>query len=149
MLCQVQIGVILVSTQVLVSYRQLVILYAHKFNSVLKRPGFFLNAFANDAYVEGLSKCVTEGLAQAVGVSNFREDRLRTAHRILSERGIPLASNQVQYSLLYRTPERNGVLETCNELGVTLVAYSPLCQGLLTGTFLISNFCIQCITYCC
>lgn len=97
------------------------------------RPGFFLNAFANDAYVEGLSKCINKGLAQAVGVSNFREDRLRAAHRTLSERGIPLASNQVQYSLLYRAPEQNGVLEACNELGVTLVAYSPLCQGLLTG----------------
>lgn len=40
---------------------------------------------------------------------------------------------QVQYSLLYRTPETNGVMEACKELGVTLVAYSPLCQGLLTG----------------
>lgn len=39
----------------------------------------------------------------------------------------------MQYSLLYRTPERNGVLEACRENGVTLVAYSPLCQGLLTG----------------
>jgi diketogulonate reductase-like aldo/keto reductase len=40
---------------------------------------------------------------------------------------------QVQYSLLYRRPETNGVLEACKEHGVTLVAYSPLCQGLLTG----------------
>lgn len=40
---------------------------------------------------------------------------------------------QVQYSLLYRKPETNGVMEACKEAGVTLVAYSPLCQGLLTG----------------
>jgi aryl-alcohol dehydrogenase-like predicted oxidoreductase len=40
---------------------------------------------------------------------------------------------QVQYSLLYRKPEQNGVLDACREAGVTLVAYSPLCQGLLTG----------------
>jgi aryl-alcohol dehydrogenase-like predicted oxidoreductase len=40
---------------------------------------------------------------------------------------------QVQYSLLYRKPETNGVFEACKEAGVTLVAYSPLCQGLLTG----------------
>lgn len=40
---------------------------------------------------------------------------------------------QVQYSLLYRTPERNGVMDACKEHNVTLVAYSPLCQGLLTG----------------
>jgi aryl-alcohol dehydrogenase-like predicted oxidoreductase len=42
-------------------------------------------------------------------------------------------SSQVQYSLLYRYPEQNGVLEACRENGVTLVAYSPMCQGLLTG----------------
>lgn len=99
------------------------------------RPGFFLNAFANDAYVEGLAKCVKQGLTDTVGVSNFKEDRLRSTHRVLSERGIPLASNQVQYSLLYRNPEKNGVLAACKDLGITLMAYSPLCQGLLTGGF--------------
>ena len=46
---------------------------------------------------------------------------------------MPLASNQVQYSLTYRAPERNGVLAACQELGVTLIAYSPMAQGLLTG----------------
>lgn len=46
---------------------------------------------------------------------------------------MPLASNQVQYSLAYRAPERNGVLAACRELGVTLIAYSPMAQGLLTG----------------
>ena len=49
------------------------------------------------------------------------------------DQGVRLASNQVQYSLLYRAPEQNGVLKACQELGVTLIAYSPLCQGLLTG----------------
>ena len=63
----------------------------------------------------------------------------RTAHDIqvcrgcVQGSGVPLASDQVQYSLLYREPERNGVLDTCRELGITLMAYSPLCQGLLTG----------------
>lgn len=97
------------------------------------RPGFLLNTFSNDAYLEGLADCVDEGLTQAVGVSNFNEDRLRFAHRILAARGIPLASNQVQYSLLYRKPEHNGVLKTCKELGVTVCAYGPLSQGVLTG----------------
>lgn len=50
-----------------------------------------------------------------------------------------LASNQVQYSLLYRAPEQNGVLKACQELGVTLIAYSPLCQGLLTGATLFAS----------
>jgi aryl-alcohol dehydrogenase-like predicted oxidoreductase len=41
----------------------------------------------------------------------------------------------VHYSLLNRAPETNGVLETCRDLGVTLIAYSPLAQGLLTGKY--------------
>ena len=49
------------------------------------------------------------------------------------DNGVPLASNQVQYSLLYRAPEENGVIDSCREAGATIVAYSPLCQGLLTG----------------
>ena len=48
---------------------------------------------------------------------------------------MPLASNQIQYSLLYRVPESNGVIEACNEAGATVIAYSPLAQGLLTGAF--------------
>lgn len=47
--------------------------------------------------------------------------------------GQKLASNQVQYSLLYRVPETNGVVDALRETGSTLIAYSPLCQGLLTG----------------
>ena len=49
--------------------------------------------------------------------------------------GVPLASNQIQYSLLYRVPETNGVIEAVNEAGATVIAYSPLAQGLLTGAF--------------
>jgi aryl-alcohol dehydrogenase-like predicted oxidoreductase len=75
------------------------------------------------------------GLADAIGVSNFNAQRVKATSLRLQQAGIPLASNQVQYSLLYRTPERNGVLEACREQGTTLVAYSPLCQGLLTGKY--------------
>ncbi|KAK9904751.1 hypothetical protein WJX75_001757 [Coccomyxa subellipsoidea] len=98
-------------------------------------PGFAIQSLANDAFVEGLAEVKQAGLAQAVGVSNFREDRLRRAHKILQDKGVVLASNQVQYSLLYRAPEKNGVLRACNELGITLIAYSPLAQGLLTGKY--------------
>ncbi|PSC75376.1 Aldo keto reductase [Micractinium conductrix] len=98
-------------------------------------PGFFLNAFSNDAFLEGLAQVHEQGLAQAVGSSNFNADRVRKAAKFLKGRGTCLSSNQVQYSLLYRAPEQNGVLEACRENGVTLVAYSPLCQGLLTGKY--------------
>jgi len=98
-------------------------------------PGFALNAFSNEAYLDGFVKVKEQGLADAIGVSNFNAQRIRSASKRLQSAGIPLASNQVQYSLLYRTPENNGVLEACRENGVTLVAYSPLCQGLLTGKY--------------
>jgi aryl-alcohol dehydrogenase-like predicted oxidoreductase len=64
---------------------------------------------------------------------------MRQAHAALSERGIPLASNQVEYSLLQRRPEVNGVLDACRELGVTLIAYTPLAGGMLTGKYSTTN----------
>jgi aryl-alcohol dehydrogenase-like predicted oxidoreductase len=75
----------------------------------------------------------------AVGVSNYSADQMRQAHAALAERGIPLASNQVEYSLLHRQPETNGVLDACRELGVTLIAYTPLAGGLLTGKYSTQN----------
>ena len=98
-------------------------------------PGFFLNAFSNQATLEGLQMCLESGKTEAVGVSNFNERRVREAARFFEGKGGCLSSNQVQYSLLYREPERNGVMEACREYGVSLVAYSPLCQGMLTGKY--------------
>jgi hypothetical protein len=60
---------------------------------------------------------------------------MRIAHGALARRGVPLASNQVEYSLLRRQPEVNGVLDACCELGVTLIAYQPLASGALTGKY--------------
>jgi len=86
-----------------------------------------------------MADAVEAGKVRAVGVSNYSAAQLRTAHAALSRRGIPLASNQVQYSLLHRQPERNGVLDTCRELGVTLIAYMPLASGALTGKYTAAN----------
>ncbi|MDX2272058.1 MAG: aldo/keto reductase [Cyanobacteriota bacterium] len=90
---------------------------------------------AIEVWVEALADVVEAGLARAVGVSNYSADQMRRAHAVLQARGIPLASNQVQYSLLHRQPERDGVRQACQELGVTLIAYSPLGMGLLTGKY--------------
>jgi aryl-alcohol dehydrogenase-like predicted oxidoreductase len=60
---------------------------------------------------------------------------MRLAHAALARRGVSLASNQVEYSLLHRRPEVNGVLDACRELGVTLIAYQPLASGALTGKY--------------
>ncbi|CAH9123090.1 unnamed protein product, partial [Cuscuta epithymum] len=91
--------------------------------------------WGNEGYIDGLGDAVEQGLVKAVGVSNYSEKRLRNAYMQLKRRGIPLASNQVNYSLIYRLPEENGVKAACDELGVTLIAYSPIAQGVLTGKY--------------
>ncbi|KAG0602101.1 hypothetical protein M758_11G160500 [Ceratodon purpureus] len=95
--------------------------------------------WGNEGFIDGLGDAVEQGLVKAVGVSNYNEKRLRAAHDQLSKRGIALASNQVHYSLIYRYPEENNVKKTCDELGVTLIAYSPLGQGVLSGKYSASN----------
>jgi aryl-alcohol dehydrogenase-like predicted oxidoreductase len=86
--------------------------------------------------MELMADAVEAGKIRAVVVSNYSAAQMRVAHEALARRGIPLASNQVQYSLLHRKPEVNGVLEACHELGVTLIAYQPLASGALTGKYL-------------
>jgi len=82
-----------------------------------------------------MADAVEAGKVKAVGVSNYSAEQMRSAHAVLAEHGIPLASNQVQYSLLHRKPEVNGVLDACRELGITLIAYQPLASGALTGKY--------------
>jgi aryl-alcohol dehydrogenase-like predicted oxidoreductase len=72
---------------------------------------------------------------RSVGISNFNPDRMRKAHAALAKRGLTLAVNQVRYNLLSREIEKNGVLETAKELGVTIIAYTPLGRGLLSGRY--------------
>jgi aryl-alcohol dehydrogenase-like predicted oxidoreductase len=83
-----------------------------------------------------MADAVDAGKVRAVGVSNYSAQQLRIAHAALGERGVPLASNQVQYSLLHRKPETDGVLDACRELGITLIAYQPLASGALSGKYL-------------
>lgn len=88
-----------------------------------------------EAEMDAMADLVEAGVIRAVGVSNFDEQRMRRAHAALARRGLPLASNQVHVSLLHRDIESNGVLAAARELGVTIIAYSPLDSGLLTGKF--------------
>jgi aryl-alcohol dehydrogenase-like predicted oxidoreductase len=78
---------------------------------------------------------VAAGKVRSVGVSNFSATQMQTAHDVLAAQGIALASNQVRFNLLDRSVEKNGVLETAKRLGVTIIAWSPLAQGILTGRF--------------
>jgi aryl-alcohol dehydrogenase-like predicted oxidoreductase len=86
-------------------------------------------------FMEVLAAEVKKGRIQAVGVSNYSAEQMTIAHQFLADKGIPLATNQVPYSLLTRQIESNGILEKARQLGVTILAYSPLAQGLLTGKY--------------
>lgn len=85
--------------------------------------------------MNALADEVQQGRIGAIGVSNYTAEQMRQAHDILAQRGVPLAVNQMPYSLLGRQIERNGVMATARELGITILAYSPLAQGLLTGKY--------------
>ena len=85
---------------------------------------------------EGLARLVEQGTAKAIGLSNFGPKRLLKAHQFFSDRSLPIASLQVQYSLLSTYPVTELDLKAvCESLGIQLIAYSPLALGLLTGKF--------------
>jgi len=96
------------------------------------QPWGFSNERAEVTQMAGILKA---GKIKYTGVSNFSAEKMRNAWETLDKLGIPLASNQVSYSLLNRKIESNGTLEMAKKLGVTIIAYSPLAQGLLTGKF--------------
>ncbi|HEX7434531.1 MAG TPA: aldo/keto reductase [Anaerolineaceae bacterium] len=88
-----------------------------------------------EAWMDAFAGAVEMGLVRAVGVSNYNADQMKRAIAALGKRGIHLAVNQVEYSLVRRAPERDGLLDLCKEMGVTLIAYRPLASGLLTGKY--------------
>jgi len=91
------------------------------------------------AMADALAAVHGAGLVKAVGVSNYSERETRAVHAALARRGIPLATNQIEYSLLRTMPESSGLLHACAELGVVVLAYSPLGQGRLTGKYSAAN----------
>ncbi|MHA1199225.1 MAG: aldo/keto reductase [Candidatus Heimdallarchaeaceae archaeon] len=80
-----------------------------------------------------MAKLLESGKIRSVGISNYNANKMREAHEELEKLGIPLAANQVNYSLVKRSIESNGILDTAKELGLTITAYTPLAGGLLTG----------------
>jgi aryl-alcohol dehydrogenase-like predicted oxidoreductase len=95
-------------------------------------PSLFMST---DTTMEGLAECVKSGMTRTAGISNFGQSRMLAAYSALARHNIPLASNQVHYSLLNRAVEKDGTLARCKELGIRLIAYSPLEKGLLTGKY--------------
>lgn len=95
----------------------------------------FTFLISQETLMNALGEEVKSGRIGSVGVSNYSAEQMRQASQILAKKEVPLAVNQVQYSLLYRKIETKAILATAKELGVTILAYSPLAQGLLTGKY--------------
>jgi len=88
------------------------------------------------ALLDGLADLYEQGLVKGVGLSNYGPKRLKWVHRKFSDRQIPIVTLQVQYSLLSTYPVTELRLkDVCDELGIKLIAYSPLALGLLTGKY--------------
>ena len=85
--------------------------------------------------MEAMAELVKRKLIKAVGVSNFNAQKMKNSWETLQKSGIPLASNQVRYNLLDRKIESNGVMDLAKKLGITIIAFSPLAQGLVSGKF--------------
>lgn len=83
----------------------------------------------------GLANCVEQGLTRAVGVSNYSKEEMIRMDEALKTKGLRLASNQVEFSLLRTLPETSGLLAECKKRGIVLMAYSPLGMGRLTGKY--------------
>ena len=88
-----------------------------------------------ERWMNAMADAVEDELVRAVGVSNYNTAQLCKAVDALAKRNIPLASNQIEYSLLVRKAEESGLITACRDLGVTVIAYSPLAMGLLTGKY--------------
>ena len=85
--------------------------------------------------MKAMAELIKRKLIKSIGVSNFTVQRMKNAWEILNKSGLSLSSNQVRYNLLDRRIESNGIMDVAKKLGVSIIAYSPLAQGLVTGKF--------------
>jgi aryl-alcohol dehydrogenase-like predicted oxidoreductase len=86
-----------------------------------------------DFWMRAMAKAVKAGQIRAVGISNCNVTQMREAADVLAGYNIPLSANQVQYSLIHRKPETDGILDACRQMEVTLVAYRPIGGGALSN----------------
>jgi L-glyceraldehyde 3-phosphate reductase len=83
-----------------------------------------------------LDSAVRQGKALYVGISSYDAERTRQAAAILRDLGTPLLIHQPSYSMLNRWIETEGLLDTAAELGVGVIGFTALAQGLLTDRYL-------------
>jgi aryl-alcohol dehydrogenase-like predicted oxidoreductase len=92
-----------------------------------------------ETWMEAMAEGVTQDWIRTVGVSNYNQTQMLRAYSALAQHNIPLAANQMTYSLLDRRIEVDGLLARCHELGIRLIAYSPIEKGLLSGKYSTEN----------
>jgi aryl-alcohol dehydrogenase-like predicted oxidoreductase len=88
-----------------------------------------------ETWMDAMAEAVAQGLTRTVGVSNYNQTQMLRAYSALAQKKVPLAANQMTYSLLDRRIETEGLLSRCHELGIRLIAYSPIEKGLLSGKY--------------
>ncbi len=100
---------------------------------------FLLPPRSVETWANALADALDAGLTRAVGVSNYNVEKTLRTSEALAKRGKVLASNQVEYSLLNRSIERSGLIDLCREMEITVIAYSPIGKGLLSGKYTPDN----------
>ena len=115
----------------------------------LKRMGldyvdiFYSHRFDPDTPLEetmgALAHAVKSGKALYVGISSYPEKQTREAHRLLKEMGVACTIHQPSYSMINRWIENDKTIDACGELGIGVIAFSPLAQGVLSGKYNTGN----------
>eukprot|EP00617_Octactis_speculum_P016472 CAMPEP_0185771584 /NCGR_PEP_ID=MMETSP1174-20130828/64391_1 /TAXON_ID=35687 /ORGANISM="Dictyocha speculum, Strain CCMP1381" /LENGTH=420 /DNA_ID=CAMNT_0028457481 /DNA_START=23 /DNA_END=1285 /DNA_ORIENTATION=+ len=100
---------------------------------------FGLDKQKDEIFWDGLAECYLQGLVKNIGVSNYGPTLLKRCAEALGRRGVPIASNQINYSLLYRNQGAQATVDACAEMGIRTLAYFPLGMGLLTGKYSLSE----------
>lgn len=95
-------------------------------------PMLYQHRFDPNTPIEDVAGCINdlikEGKVQRWGLCEVSPETIRKAHAVC-----PVTAIQSEYHLMHRLVEENGVLQTCNELGIGFVPYSPINRGFLGG----------------
>jgi len=114
---------------------QLDLYQLHMPDIVQPLKGFGIKTNKDQIYWEGLAECYNRGLVKNIGVCNYGPTLLNRCQETLAKKSVPLASNQIAYSLIGRHNGAQTTVDKCNELGIKVLAYYPLSMGLLTGKY--------------
>ena len=92
-----------------------------------------------EIWLDAIIDCVHNRTVGAIGVSDFDGKQLEIILAHLSKRLLRLASNQVEFNLVNRKFEKNGLLSLCGQENIVVIAHSPLAMGMLTGKYTPEN----------